>query len=58
MNEQEAQMLKLWHKEELDFLHELGCKYGISQQDMKRLCSYAHVSYFELQNNVIEPTKH
>lgn len=58
MTEEEVQIQKEWHKAELDFLHELACKYGISNQDMRRLCHYAHVNYIELQHNVIQPTQH
>lgn len=58
MTEQDIKAMQEIHKQELDFLHTLACKYGISMDDMRKLCLYSHVSFAELQNNVLTPIQH
>lgn len=58
MTEQDIKAMQEIHKQELDFLHTLACKYGISMDDMKRLCYLTTINFHELQHHVIAPTQH
>ena len=51
---EEADALAYLMRSRLDFLYNLGCQYGIKNDDMARLCQIAHVPVSELANHTGE----
>ena len=58
MTEQDVKALQEIHQDHLNFLHELACKYGISMNEMQKLCYMTAINFHELQHHVITPTQH
>ena len=50
------EMVREWHKERLDFIHEIASKYPMNNQEICRLCEYMEVQRWELNQNVLETT--
>lgn len=49
-----TELVNEWHKERLDFIHELACKYPLKDYEICRLCAYLEVQRWELNRNELE----
>lgn len=54
LTEHETKEIAAIHRDSMDFLHELACKYNMTNFEVQRLCAYMFISYPELRHHILE----
>lgn len=54
LTDYQRQELARLHQDEMDFIYEIACKYGMTKAEVHRLCCYMHIEYATLQKHELE----
>lgn len=56
LTEYQRQELARLHKDEMDFVFELACKYSMTYSEVMRLCTYMRIEPAQLNKHTLENT--
>ena len=56
LTDYQRQQLDQLHRDEMDFVHELACKYSMTYQEVMRLCNYLHIEPAHMKAHTLENT--